>query len=242
MALIAKPLGKKKDEVKPGKKWKFDGSVTKAFDDMLSRSIPQYEVMRRACFDIGRRHVTPETWVVDLGCSRGEALAPFVEAFPESKFLGIEVSTPMRQAARERFAGKENVDIMGFDLRGERFSIPNASLILSVLTLQFVPINYRQHVVEEAWKGLRPGGAFILVEKVLGNTAEIDRHMVSCYHDLKASHGYKREEIERKRLSLEGVLVPVAAKWNEELMRGAGFTKIDCFWRWMNFAGWVAIK
>ena len=137
MALIAKPLGKKKDEVKPGKKWKFDGSVTKAFDDMLSRSIPQYEVMRRACFDIGRRHVTPETWVVDLGCSRGEALAPFVEAFPESKFLGIEVSTPMRQAARERFAGKENVDIMGFDLRGERFSIPNASLILSVLTLQF---------------------------------------------------------------------------------------------------------
>ncbi len=232
----------KKDRVKPGKKWKFDGGVTKVFDDMLSRSIPQYDVMRKACFDIGRRHVVPETWVVDLGCSRGEALAPFVQAFPESRFFGIEISKPMRRAAQERFAGKRNVDIAGLDLRGERLSISNASLVLSVLTLQFVPINYRQGVVEDAWRALRPGGAFILVEKVLGNTAEIDRHMVSCYHDLKAKNGYAREDIERKKLALEGVLVPVAAKWNEDLMRGAGFSKIDCFWRWMNFAAWVAIK
>ena len=42
--------------------------------------------------------------------------------------------------------------------------------------------------------------------------------------------------------SLEGVLVPVTASWNEELLAKAGFKQIDCFWRWMNFAGWIAIK
>mgnify|MGYP002682876247 CR=1 FL=1 len=52
----------------------------------------------------------------------------------------------------------------------------------------------------------------------------------------------QRNEIERKRLSLEGVQVPVTARWNEDMLRSAGFDKIECFWRWMNFAGWVAIK
>ena len=50
------------------------------------------------------------------------------------------------------------------------------------------------------------------------------------------------DDIDRKALSLEGVLVPVTAKWNEELLQMAGFRQVDCFWRWMNFAGWIAIK
>ena len=29
-----------------GRRWEFDTSVTAVFDDMLRRSIPQYEVMR----------------------------------------------------------------------------------------------------------------------------------------------------------------------------------------------------
>ena len=39
-----------------------------------------------------------------------------------------------------------------------------------------------------------------------------------------------------------GVLVPVTAHWNEELLRQEGFTSVDCFWRHLNFAGWVAVK
>ena len=58
----------------------------------------------------------------------------------------------------------------------------------------------------------------------------------------KREQGYSAEEIERKRLSLERVLVPMTAKWNEELLRDAGFRQVDCFWRWMNFAGWFAVK
>jgi tRNA (cmo5U34)-methyltransferase len=34
----------------------------------------------------------------------------------------------------------------------------------------------------------------------------------------------------------------VTAKWNEQLLDAAGFREIDGFWRWMNFAGWLAIK
>ncbi len=66
--------------------------------------------------------------------------------------------------------------------------------------------------------------------------------MTNQYYNLKHQNGYSIYEIERKKLSLEGVLVPVTANWNEEMLRLSGFTEVDCFWRWMNFSGWIAVK
>src|SRR5437667_297216 len=70
----------------------------------------------------------------------------------------------------------------------------------------------------------------------------LDRNFVELYYEFKRASGYTREEIERKRLSLEGVLVPVTSGWNEELLKTVGFKQVDCFWRLMNFACWIAIK
>lgn len=235
----------KVDHTLPAGKWSFDSDVTEVFDNMLARSIPQYEVMRQACFDLGCDFIRPHTDIVDLGCSRGEAIAPFVDRYgAHNRFVGLEVSGPMLEAAKARFEGLIRsgvVDIRYCDLRTE-YPPVSASLTLSILTLQFTPIEYRQRIVRNIYNHTIPGGALILVEKVLGTTADIDSLMVKRYYALKATNGYTVEEIERKRLALEGVLVPVTARWNEELLRAAGFSEVDCFWRWMNFAGWIAIR
>ncbi len=31
-------------------------------------------------------------------------------------------------------------------------------------------------------------------------------------------------------------------RWNEEILQAAGFRVVECFWRCLNFAGWIAIK
>ncbi len=229
----------------PDGKWEFDESVTQVFTDMLRRSIPQYDVMRKAVSDIGSRFAQPGTDIVDLGCSRGDALAPFVEKFgAECNYLGLEISEPMLEAARERFAAEIETGQVGIERHDLRDAYPDvqASVTLCVLTLQFTPIDHRQRILYDVYRHTAPGGVLILVEKILGASAELTSLMVDLYHDLKTQQGYSREEVERKRLSLEGVLVPVTAQWNEELMKTAGFTQVDCFWRWMNFAGWIARK
>jgi len=76
-----------------------------------------------------------------------------------------------------------------------------------------------------------------MIRGVGTNQAEVE-----LYYEYKKRHGYSLEEIQRKRMALEGVLVPLTAAWNEEMLRLSGFTQADCFWRWMNFAGWIAIK
>ena len=233
------------DHVLPNGPWQFDRQVADVFDDMLQRSIPQYNAMRMVTFEVGRRFVKPGTVIVDMGCSRGEALLPFVSNFGAANdYIGLEISEPMIESARANFGRHphgDRVTIARADLRHE-FPPVTSSLVLSVLTLQFTPIEYRQRIIRRVFESLAPGGAFVLVEKVLGATAELDEAFVDLFLAVKKQNGYSEAEIDRKRLSLEGVLVPVTARWNEEMLREEGFAAVDCFWRHLNFAGWVAMK
>lgn len=233
------------DEIIPKGKWEFDGDVSSCFDNMLQRSIPQYEVMRQAVTSVAQRYQTEGTYFLDLGTSLGESIRPLLEKFQDSNFfLGLEISEPMLEALKTKFEkeiGCGRLKVLKHDLREGVPQVP-ACVVLSILTLQFTPIEYRQGIVESVYSTLIPGGAFILVEKVLGSCAAIDKLLVEIYYEMKMGNNYTQEQIERKKLSLEGVLVPVTAKWNEDLLSQAGFKNIDCFWRWMNFAGWIGVK
>lgn len=231
-----------KDSVMPQGKWEFDEEVAGCFNDMLQRSIPQYDVMRKTVAELASKFMKPKSQVLDMGCSNGEvieSLLKYEEA--DIDFVGLEISEPMIKQAKQRFRGLDNVKIEKCDLRSQ-FPGVRASVILSVLTLQFTPIEYRMEILWNVHRSLLINGAFILVEKVLGASSDIDTVMRDGYYTLKAENGYSQEQIYRKKLALEGVLVPVTSSMNIEFLKSAGFTKIDCFWRWMNFAAWIAIK
>lgn len=240
-------MGEAVDHVVQEGRWTFDGDVTAAFDNMLSRSIPQYEEMRKLVLAVGSRYVKQGTTIVDLGASRGEAIAGFFHRFGAlNTYSLVEVSPPMLEVLRERFEPDPRprtklFHIHAVDLRTE-YPPVFASVTLCVLTLQFTPIEYRQKILRNIFDHTTSGGAVILVEKVLGASAPIDDLMVAEYLQMKREHGYSEDEIQRKKLALEGVLVPVTARWNEDLLRTAGFVDVDCFWRWLNFAGWVAVR
>jgi len=233
------------DHTIPEGKWAFDESVTQVFDNMLERSIPQYKEMRNLTYDMAIHYAVRDTAIIDLGCSRGEAMSRLIDHFGcNNQFIGVEISPHMLTAVRERFEGLRKsgvVSILEMDLRNE-YPPYRASVTLCVLTLQFTPIEYRLQILDNIYKSLLPGGALLLVEKVIGSTAHINKAMVDRYHLMKARNGYTQEEIERKRMSLEGVLVPLTARMNEEQLYVAGFKEVDCYWRWLNFAAWVAIK
>lgn len=238
----------------PGPRWEFDEGVTQVFEDMLRRSIPQIGVMRELVTELATHYTQPGSAIVDLGASRGDAIVPMLDspAFTANIFELVEVSKPMADVCRARFAdrlhegfvpGHGAVRVHETDLRhGYPELCMSASVTLSVLSLQFTPIQHRQRILRDAWRRTLSGGAFILVEKVLGSDAEADEVLVELYHRQKERNGYSREEIDRKAAALEGVLVPVTARWNEELLRAAGFATVECFWRCLNFCGWIAVR
>lgn len=232
-------------------RWEFDESVADAFDDMLRRSIPNLDDMRRFVTDatvfLARRSTMHEPLVLDLGASRGSALRPIVDRLgAHATYAACDVSAPMLEACRREFQGyidARRLNVFEYDLRnGYPAHVGPAAVVLSILTLQFVPIEYRQRLLGQVHRALVPGGGFLLVEKVLGSTWEADSLMTALYHDTKRHAGYSDEAIERKAAALEGVLVPLTARFNEELLRSAGFPDPEQAWAWGPFRGWLAVK
>lgn len=248
----------------PGERWEFNEDVAKKFDDMLERSIPGYGQMRELVYHLGKRFLGEGRCnVVDLGASRGEASAKFISKFPNAEFYLTEISEPMIAEMEERFKDIEHVHVAPFDLRKtaeevrQAVTLPSTrivdnsshadavlptNLILAILTMVFVPINHRPSILKGVYDGLAPGGAFFMVEKVIGSSASMQELMVTSYHEYKHLNGYSWEDIERKRAALEGVQVPLSDNTNISMLQAAGFRNVETFWRNMNFVGYIAIK
>ena len=73
-----------KDEIISKGIWKFDSQVTEVFDDMLKRSIPGFDAMREMTTSIAAKFAISETYILDLGCSKGGAIAKLIEVLDES--------------------------------------------------------------------------------------------------------------------------------------------------------------
>lgn len=230
---------------RPDGEWTFDAEVTECFDDMLRRSIPQYDIMRDLVFRIGSSFVQPDTSIIDLGASRGGAIEPFVSKYgAHNHYHLVEISDPMLEVLRDRYGGYQNrgvLEIHDMDLRRD-FPVDRASLVMSVLTLQFIPVNYRARIVRNAYEMLHDGGAFILVEKLLASETETNDLLVEAYHEKKHENGYSYDAISEKAQSLEGVLVPLTESWNRHMLEKAGFRHVECFWRYLNFGAYLAVK
>lgn len=202
---------------------------------------PDYQSMRALSYELGTRFVQPDTLIVDAGCSTGMAVEPFVERFKDTNdFLLIDNSPAMATASKERFSKYPGVEVRAGNLWENLPLKDTASLVLSVLPLQFMPTAYRQTMISAIYESLTPGGAFIFVEKIVSEN--MDDLMVELYYDMKRRNGYSEEQIMDKRRSLENVLSPLKPEWNVDMLRTAGFDKVDMFWRCLNFCGWIAVK
>src|SRR4029079_17145356 len=126
--------------------------------------------------------------------------------------------------------------------RDRDVEVRDASVVLLVLTLQFVRPLYRERLIRSIYDGLNDKGCLILVEKVLGESSTFNRLFIKHYYEMKKRNGYSELEIAQKREALENVLIPYRLEENKELLRGQGFRDVDVFFKWYNFCGMLAMK
>jgi tRNA (cmo5U34)-methyltransferase len=234
-----------RDDIIPGKEWSFNDDVANVFDDMLGRSIPGYENMRDTVIRMISPIITNGGHILDLGCSHGEMIAKLIKDLGSSmyvNYVGIDSSTAMVSKARKRFADDERVTIVHGNIADAEMQRLRYDSILSILTMQFIPIEHRQEILKQIYDALTANGCFILVEKVLGESSLGQEHLVSVYHQMKKDNGYSEEQVEAKRLSLQNVLVPLRASENIRMLKSAGFSVVQPFWQNLNFVGIYASK
>jgi tRNA (cmo5U34)-methyltransferase len=239
----------RKDEVfreaQPVADFTFGEKVASVFDDMLDRSVPFYREMQRMIAEMAADFAVEGTNVYDLGCSTGNTLLDLDASVRQGvKLIGLDYSEEMLKRCRQKLSQhdfKHDYELICADLN-HGVSIQNASMVLMVLTLQFVRPLYRNSLAKAILQGLNENGCLILVEKVLGEDSLFNRLFIKYYYDLKKRNGYSEMEIAQKREALENVLVPYKLLENREMLLQAGFRHCDVFFKWYNFSGIIAVK
>jgi len=224
------------------KQFEFDQAVASVFDDMLSRSVPFYDDVRRLMIDVILAEARAGMRVVDMGSSTAKFLLELSHrASVEMDMVGIDNSEAMVERAQQKaqaFGANlrlELGDILTYDYTGVDVAVAN-------YTLQFIRPMQRTQLVEKIGQELREGGRFVFSEKVIFDDTRFDKQMIDIYYDFKRSQGYSDYEISQKREALENVLIPFTINENIRMAKAAGFREVNTIFQWANFVTFVAKK
>jgi tRNA (cmo5U34)-methyltransferase len=243
-SIFASPLQRISD-------FSFDDATADVFDDMLSRSVPFYEDIQHMIVDLILTLMQDASVVCDLGCSTGTTLLMLASEMkkynPRLKavqLIGLDSSEAMLARARAKCEIVKPECSTTWQVRDLNSALEDSSadIFIMNLTLQFLRPLYREHLIANIHKALNPGGCLILVEKVLTNDPLFNRMYIEIYHEFKKRKGYSSLEIAQKREALENVLVPYRVGENETMLKKNGFIHTEMFFRWFNFAGYIAMK
>lgn len=234
-----------KDKLESITDFQFGEKVATVFDDMLDRSVPFYAEIQRMVAELAADFSVEGTNIYDLGCSTGTTLLNLHEAIPKSvTYIGVDNSEEMLERCRAKLQEKgfsQTYRLVCADLN-QGVAMENASVVLLLLSLQFIRPLYRETLIKSIFQGLNENGCLILVEKVLGEDSLFNRLFIKYYYEMKLRNGYSQMEISQKREALENVLIPYKLLENRELILKSGFRYCDVFFKWYNFCGMVAVK
>ena len=224
----------------------FNAEVANIFDDMLARSVPFYDELRRMTVEMTANFVQPSTSVVDLGCSTGTTLAELAAKIADTtvEFIGIDNSKPMLEKAAQRLeasGARSRCRLVECDINMP-LDLGRPSVVIMNWTLQFVRPLHRDALIRNIYEQLAPQGCLILLEKVLCQDSMLNRLYIDFYYRFKRLNRYAETEIAQKRESLENVLIPYRVEENLLLLERNGFQCKDVFFRWYNWAGFLAVK
>lgn len=213
----------------------FSFETIEAFDNHIDLSIPNYGNLQQAILRIATHYLRDNGRVYDLGCSTGLLLSRLVEMVDEqTELVGIDQAENLLSAAIH-----ERVRLVNVDLTTADFSLLPANLILSVFTLQFLPIESRAALIKKVYDALPVGGAFIVAEKQYINDGYIQDTFTFSYYDMKLKH-FSADEILSKQLSLRRIMRPLSEGENRELL--SCFSRVVSFWQFLSFKAYLCIK
>jgi tRNA (cmo5U34)-methyltransferase len=170
--------------------------------------------------------------VLDIGTGQGSVAALVLDAFPNARAVGLDVSEPMMAIAAERMAGYGDRfhyhlgDFVDGDLPTELGG--PFGVAVSSRAIHHLPTDKKQRLYRAVYQSLNPGGGLFNLDSV----APSDDFLRGRYREIQR---VMRGEPARPADSTPRP--PSPGHYYETLdehlglLRNAGFVGVDCFWK-----------
>jgi len=229
----------------------FNDDVASVFSDMIERSVPGYRSIVTQTGLLTARFAKANSHCYDLGCSLGDsAFAMRHQLSNLSKaqrsninIVAVDNSRAMLSRLEQKLATEEStVELTFLQADITDLAFETCSVVVLNFTLQFIPLEKRQALIDKLAKQTLPGGALVLSEKIRFDDSNQQRLHTDMYENFKRANGYSDLEISQKRTALENVLIPDTLDKHANRLANAGFNGSSVWFQCFNFASIIAIK
>jgi len=209
------------------------------YDNLMERLVPQYKKQHEIIYELLPEKSTNPLRVLDLGCGNGVLSELVLDKLPNAFVVGFDLTPRMLEVYENnlsKYRGRYEL-MLGdyrFDSIGSHYDI-----ILAGLTLQHLTWGERKDFYNLIYSILNHNGSFILNDIIIDEDWDTRRLQYSNWMSFIASNGEDPEFWLDKHMTKD---YPVTLEDHFLWLEQAGFSKMDCYWRFHNFAITMAVK
>jgi len=207
----------------PGEEWTNSDCVARYLN--RADEFPHRTEGERVLLEHVPRHVRR---ILDLGTGDGRLLALLQADRPEMHGVGLDFSEIMLDAARERFADLERVELVRHDLSQPLPELGRFDAVVSSFAIHHLEHERKRSLYAQVFDLLEPGGVFANFEHVASPTHRLHLAFFEAIG----------EPIENEDPSDRLLDVHTQLEW----LRAIGFDDVDCYWRWLEMALLIGVK
>lgn len=211
----------------------------------------EYDQNRRTflpCFDdfyisttnfIAYNIATPKR-VLDLGAGTGLLSQFWIQHYPATKFVLVDIADEMLEIARKRFSGMDNVTYQVLNYTNE---LPSGKfdVVVSALSIHHLEDEDKQNLFAQIYALLPNGGLFVNYDQFCAGQPEMDRWINSYWENQLAHSALTNHDIalwrERKKLDRE-----CSVEQEMAMLEKCEFKIVQCVYSYEKFSVIVAVK
>ena len=160
--------------------------------------------------------------ILDLGTGDGRLLHLVRSEYPRTDAVAIDFSPTMLEAARQRFAADERIQVVEHDMDSPLPALGKFDAVISSFAIHHLIHERKRALYAEIFGLLSPGGVFCNLEHVASPTPLLHKEFLE-----RIGFTVETEDPSNKLLDMQTQLA-----WLREI----GFADVDCHWKWRELA------
>jgi SAM-dependent methyltransferase len=166
--------------------------------------------------------------ILDLGTGDGRLTALLRIDRPAVRAIALDFSPTMLAAARRRFQGIPEVEVLEHNLDEPLPQLGSFDAVVSSFAIHHCNDARKFRLYSEVYDRLEPGGVFCNLEHVASPTPRLHQRFLDAMRI-----GPGDEDPSNQLASVE-----VQLRWLREI----GFVDVDCHWKWLELALLCGVK
>jgi len=209
------------------------------YENLMERLVPQYKKQHEIIYELLPENLDEQLRILDLGCGNGVLSELVLKKLPNAYVVGFDLTPKMLEAYEENLSAyRGRYELMLGDYRFDSIG-SSYDIVLAGLTLQHLTWGERKDFYKLIYSILNQNGSFILNDIIIDEDWDTRKFQYSSWMQFIAANGEDPEFWLDKHLTKD---YPVTQEDHFQWLEQAGFAKMDCYWRYHNFAISMAVK